>query len=183
MNRLGERVKKRRETLNLQTNDLACLIGVTPSLISQIERAKAFPSIVTLKKIADALQTTVGNLIGENDTLTKNPLVKSGEKKLVQTNDEGSTLFLLSNHDQHKLFEPHLLIFPPGASSAGLINYIVGQSFYFVLAGCFRFEMNFKGFALNTGDSFYLNSASFHTIINTSEAESHLLWISANPIL
>ena len=55
MYKLGERVKKRRETLNIQTNDLAFLIGVTPSLISQIERAKAFPSILTLKKIADAL--------------------------------------------------------------------------------------------------------------------------------
>jgi transcriptional regulator with XRE-family HTH domain len=183
MYKLGERVKKRRETLNIQTNDLAFLTGVTPSLISQIERAKAFPSIVTLKKIADALQTTVGHLIGENDTFNKNPLVRADDKKLVQTNEEGSTLFLLSNHDQHKLFEPHLLTFPPRAGSTGLINCIVGQSFYYSLTGCFRIEMNFKSFILNPGDSFYLNSDSFHTIINTSESESQLLWISANPVL
>ncbi|MDP1622216.1 MAG: helix-turn-helix domain-containing protein [Bacteroidales bacterium] len=183
MFKLGERIRKRRENLNIQTNDLAFLIGVTPSLISQIERAKAFPSIITLKKIADALQTSVGNLIGENETFSNNPLVSFDDKRLVQTNDEGTTLYLLSNHDQHKLFEPHLLTFPPGSNSTGLINYAVGQSFYYPIIGSFKIEINFKSYMLSTGDSFYLNSNSYHTITNTTQQEAHILWISANPIL
>ena len=40
---------------------------MTPDLISQIERGKAFPSIVTLIKISDIQQTTVAGLIGEHD--------------------------------------------------------------------------------------------------------------------
>ena len=70
MHRMGERIRARRENLGIQVNDLAGMIGVTPSLVSQIERAKAFPSILTLKKISDALQTTVGELIGENSFST-----------------------------------------------------------------------------------------------------------------
>lgn len=183
MLRLGERIRNRRESLNIQINSLANSIGVTPSLISQIERAKAFPSIITLKKIADALQTTVGALIGENETYSKNPIVKFEEKKIVQTNEEGTTLYLLSNHDQQKLMEPYLLAFKPKSSSDNLISQAPGQSFYYALNGSFRIEINAENFQLSKGDSFYLNSGIKHTIFNTGKSEASLLWISTNQIL
>lgn len=183
MLRLGERIRNRRESLNIQINNLANSIGVTPSLISQIERAKAFPSIITLKKIADALQTTVGAIIGENETYSQNPMVKFDEKKIVQTNEEGTTLYLLSNHDQQKLMEPYLLEFKPKSSSVNLINPMNGQSFFYALSGSFRIEMNSQIFLLSKGDSFYLNSGSKHTIFNIGKTDSLLLWISTNQIL
>ena len=74
MDQMGKRIKKKRVSLGLQMKGLSIKIGVTPSLISQIESGKAYPSIVTLKKVADALQTTVGDLIGENEDLDHHPL-------------------------------------------------------------------------------------------------------------
>lgn len=182
MLRLGERIRGRRESLNIQINGLANLIGVTPSLISQIERAKAFPSIITLKKIADALQTTVGSLIGEHETYSKNPIVSFESKKIVQINEEGTTLYLLSNHDQQKLMEPYLLEFKLHSSSENLISQMPGQSFYHVLNGNFRIETNSEHFQLSKGDSFYFNSGLKHTIFNTGGADALMLWISTNPI-
>lgn len=182
MQRLGERIRNRRESLNIQINNLANSIGVTPSLISQIERAKAFPSIITLKKIADALQTTVGAIIGENETYSKNPTVKFDEKKIVQINEQGTTLYLLSNHDQQKLMEPYLLEFKPKSSSDNLINPMPGQSFYYALSGSFRIEINSNDFQLTKGDSFYFNSGFKHTIFNIGKSDALLLWISTNPI-
>jgi len=105
MKRLGERIKKRREYLKLQLNDLARKVGISPSALSQIEKAKAFPSITTLKNISDNLITTVGELIGENETLTKNPLVKHNEMKFVLENSSGALLYLLSHHDPGKQME------------------------------------------------------------------------------
>jgi transcriptional regulator with XRE-family HTH domain len=183
MLRLGERIRNRRESLNIQINNLANTIGVTPSLISQIERAKAFPSIITLKKIADALQTTVGALIGENETYSQNPVVKFSEKKIVQTNEQGATLYLLSNHDQQKLMEPYLFIFPYESNSDNLTSLMPGQSFYYVLKGNIKIDMEFQDFKLIDGDSFYFNSGHKHTISNIGKTEAMLLWISTNPIL
>lgn len=183
MLRLGERIKHRRESLNIQINSLANSIGVTPSLISQIEKAKAFPSIITLKKIADSLQTSVGSLIGENETYSLNPLVRFSEKKLVQTNEQGAKLYLLSNHDQQKLMEPYLLIFPCKSSSENLIHILPGQSFYHVLSGSLSINFDNKGFKLKGGDSFYFNSGLKHIINNIGKTEAMLLWISTNPIL
>lgn len=117
MNRLGERIKRRRETLNMPLTDLAKKVGISASALSQIENAKAFPSVVTLKSIADHLYTTVGELIGENDTLTRNPLIKASEIKFVKANASGTSLFLLSHHDSSKQMEPYLVKFSENADS------------------------------------------------------------------
>ena len=69
MQRIGERIKSKREQLGLQLNELAKKVGVSSSALSQIEKAKSFPTIITLKLIAENLQTTVGELIGENESL------------------------------------------------------------------------------------------------------------------
>ena len=71
MHQLGKRIKKKSEDLGLLVKELSSHMGMTPSLISQIDRGKAFPSIVTLKKISDVLQTTVDELIDEHDNLSQ----------------------------------------------------------------------------------------------------------------
>ena len=95
MDQMGKRIKKKREFLGFQVKELSIKIGVTSSLISQIERGKAFPSIVTLKKIAEALHTTVGDLIGENENLVQHPLLKSNERRFVKKNKKGTSLRIL----------------------------------------------------------------------------------------
>ena len=90
MDQMGKRIKRKREILGFQIKELSIKIGVTSSLISQIERGKAFPSIVTLKKIAEALNTKVGDLIGENENLVEHPLLKSTERRFVKENKKKS---------------------------------------------------------------------------------------------
>lgn len=80
MKRLGERIRRKRESLHLKLNDVANRVGISSSALSQIEKAKAFPSILTLKTIADCLHSTVGELVGENETLSKQPLIKDAKK-------------------------------------------------------------------------------------------------------
>ena len=44
MKKIGERIKNRRILLKMQLNDLAARVGITSSALSQIEKAKAFPT-------------------------------------------------------------------------------------------------------------------------------------------
>ncbi len=98
MDRMGMRIKRKREILGLQIKELSVTIGVTSSLISQIERGKAFPSIVTLKKIAEALDIKVGDLIGENDNLVATTFAQIERKKICEKERQGNQLtsFVLS---------------------------------------------------------------------------------------
>jgi len=104
-------------TILLQMKELSSKIGVTSSLISQIEKGKAFPSIVTLKKVAEALNTTVSELIGENENVISHPLVTTIERRLAKENEQGTRSFLLSNHTSGKQMEPYVISFTSNSDS------------------------------------------------------------------
>ncbi len=178
MDQMGKRIKKRRESLGLQVKELSVKIGVTSSLISQIERGKAFPSIVTLKKVAEAMRTTVGDLIGENENLVQHPLLKSNKRRLAKKNKNGTSSHLLSYHDSSKQIEPYIIQFNKNSDSEGIMtsNY-PGQEFCFVLKGSFKAVFNDQQYRLNEGDGFYFNSSQPHLFKNISGKEAELLWI------
>lgn len=178
MHKMGDRIKKRRESLKMPSYDLAKAIGVTASLISQIERAKAFPSILTLKKIADALNTTVGELIGEYETLITNPLLKANDRKFVKKNNNGATLYLLSHHDPSKHMDPFIINFSNNADTSDIMTTRhPRQEFCYVLKGHFKVNLNNKTYELKENDSFYFNSNQNHLFTNISKDDAQLLWV------
>ena len=181
MKRLGERIKKRRVYLKLQLNDLSGKVGISPSALSQIEKVKAFPSITTLKNIADNLITTVGELIGENETLTKNPLVRQSEMKFVLENDTGAVLYLLSHHDHSKQMETYFIRLKAKAMTNDFMHSHPGQEFLFVLSGKIEVNLDEEKFILQRGDSFYYNSNMLHSISNKYGRKSEVLWIVTPP--
>lgn len=175
---MGERIKQRREKLNIQAGDLASSIGVTASLISQIERAKAYPSILTLKKIADALHITVGELIGEQNDLNTHPLVKKSQKKFVKKNKTGTKSYLLSHHDPSKQMDPFLLVFEEKADSSEIMTTNTpGQEYCYVVSGKFKVMVGSQHYTLVQGDSFYFISNETHLFTNVNKGNSQLLWV------
>ena len=181
MKRLGERVKRKRESLHMRLNELAQKVGISSSALSQIEKAKAFPSVVTLKSIADNLYTTVGELIGENEILTNNPLVKFSEKSFVEKNKSGTSLYLLSNHGNGKQMDTFLIEMEKGSDAEGIMKNHPGQEFCFVLNGTIEITIDDKNYHLEKNDSFYFNSARQHKARNLSDENARVLWIVTPP--
>lgn len=183
MKRLGERIRRKRETFQMQLNELARKVGVTSSALSQIENAKAFPSIVTLKSIAEALHTTVGELIGENEALNNNPLIRYNEKTFVKANRTGANQFLISHHDQQKQMETYLMQFPAGSDSTDFFTEHPGQEFCHLLKGELVVTIDDSSFRMLPGDSLYYNSARFHHVMNDKEEAAELIWVTTPGIL
>jgi len=178
MHLMGLRIKKKRADFGFQVKELSAKIGVTPSLISQIENGKAFPSIVTLKKVAEALHTTVGELIGENENLSQHPLLKSTERRFVKKNKNGASLHLLSYHDPSKQIEPYIITFKKNSNSKGIMtSNFPGQEFCYVLKGKFEAIINKQQYELSDGDGFYFNSNQPHLFKSISGKEAEILWI------
>ena len=69
MDKIGFRVKLQREKNEMSLRELAKKVGLSASFLSQVEGEKVFPSLQSLKKIADALHTTIGELIGETGNI------------------------------------------------------------------------------------------------------------------
>lgn len=70
---MGARIKALRKQQGLTQEDLAAASGRAVEAISNIERGRNFPSMGTLLKIAEALRTTVTELINEPDVPSGSP--------------------------------------------------------------------------------------------------------------
>lgn len=162
----------------MQLNELAKRVGVTPSALSQIENAKAFPSIMTLKSIAESMHTTVGELIGENETLSNNPLIRNSEMKFVKMNSSGTMQYLLSHHDQLKQMETYLLAFKPGSDCKEFFQEHPGQEFCYLLKGELDLSLDGNVYRMMPGDSLYYNSARSHQAINSINEPAELIWVT-----
>jgi len=180
MDRIGERIKRIREQQSMQLNDLAKKVGISSSALSQIERAKSYPSVLTLKMIAEKLQTTVGELIGENESVVSNPVFRRDEKLLVCENEFEARMYLLSQHELNKQIEPFLLRLQEKSNSADLFNMFSGYMYGYVLTGEIQFEIDNKSYIIQVGDSIYFNTRRNFRFENVYGGISEILCISPN---
>lgn len=62
---IASTIKVQRKTMGITQEELADLAGIDRTYASQLERAIANPSLTVLCKVADALQLTLMDLIGD----------------------------------------------------------------------------------------------------------------------
>lgn len=178
MNRIGERIRKRREYLELSLNSLAKGVGVTPSLLSQIENGKAFPSLHTIKHIADCLNTSVGTLIGENDTFAHNPVIAWEDKKIVKKNNSGATLYLLAHYSPFQTMEIYMVELEAHGNSSDLLdNRRNGQEYCFLIEGNVSVMLTENVYPLEIRGSIYFYSHDLKYFQNNTDKKAYLLWI------
>ena len=63
--RVGKKIAERRKHLKWTQNQLAERVGVDAETISRFERGANLPSLLTLDRLAIALQVEVGNLLSK----------------------------------------------------------------------------------------------------------------------
>lgn len=97
MTNLGKRILELRKRKNLSQTDLANAVGISYTQIGRYETKDTQPPAEVLKKMADALDTTVDFLIsGDTDEKAKSAL-KDSEllqqfKAVEQMNDDDRTV-------------------------------------------------------------------------------------------
>jgi transcriptional regulator with XRE-family HTH domain len=181
MNRIGERIKRKREQLKLQLNDLSRLVGVSSSALSQIENAKASPSIGTLKSIAENLHTTVGELIGENEPFGRDPVTRKDEMRLIDQNESGTKLYLLSGHELNNNMDAYLLRFNKGSDAKGFFTDYNGQVFCRISHGKVSFIIDGKHYELEADDNVYFNMKALERIQCVGKEKGEILWVITPP--
>jgi transcriptional regulator with XRE-family HTH domain len=62
---LARTIARRRSALGLSQAELAERLDLAPKTISGLERAKHLPSLVTVVRLAEVLQVSVSELLGE----------------------------------------------------------------------------------------------------------------------
>jgi transcriptional regulator with XRE-family HTH domain len=181
MKRVGSRIKKKRELLKMPLGEVARLAGISSSALSQIENAKTFPSIVTLKAVANAIGSTVGELIGENEMTAPAQIVNGQEKILVDKNHTGASLYMLTYRDEGRMMGAYLVVLEQGASSYDGMNKHSGQEFSYILSGEVTFFVDDQTYIMKKGDSLYTTSQKRREVVNSGDTKAEILWVITPP--
>lgn len=169
---IGSRIKMRRKASGLTLQQLADKSGLSSPFISQVERNKASPSIVSLARLARALEVDIGFFLeAPNDPSV---LCRAGAQPVILV-DSPVTYFQLSADLTQQLMDAILMHIPPGHEFP--VDQRDGEDFLYVLSGELFVTVGALEATLSRGDSLHFNSALPHTAANRGECEVMLLYV------
>lgn len=171
-------IRERRKQLGLTLQELADETGLSTASLSQAERGKSTPSLVSTIKLARALKVDM-------DYFLKPPspdsLVTRAEALVPMEMDSPMTYYRLDGAVKNKKMSVMLVDMPPGSYSPPAPKDDL-EEFMYVLDGELHLEVGDETFDLGIGDCIHLNTQSGRAGGNTTETPTRILWIGTPPI-
>lgn len=177
---IGEKVRRIRLAQGLSMRELAKQVGVSPSLISQIERNQVSPSYSTLKGLARALSEDPSSLIDDKTPLEWLLVSKDGRRN-VYTGQEGVTLELFAfPGPRDRRMDIYMITLQPGGVFVADMLYTDnsdGQDdFLYVIAGTANITTDRRSMTVQHDEACYLTYENIQSVANTNQIPTKLIW-------
>ncbi|MBT9156101.1 MAG: HTH-type transcriptional regulator PuuR [Firmicutes bacterium] len=176
---IGSKIRDLRKERKLTLQDLADAIGISVSMISQVERGLAHPSIATLWKIASAFGVSVVYFFAEPEK-PKAIVVRAHEQKALKIPNPGATYHLLSP-DLNRKIEFLKIMLQPGQIDEGELVSHDGEECGYVVSGTLTVKVAEDRYTLHPGDSIYFDSCIPHRLLNFGTNMCLSIWAMTPP--
>lgn len=175
---IGPAVRVRRKELKLTLKELADRSGLSVAFISQVERGKTAPSIISLLQISEALGVNVNYFV---EATQEDKLIRRARDPEYIEVDSPTTYIRLSNSFPEQKLEPLIFILEPGhvSTSANIGEGHLGEGFLYLLEGRISGEYRGASFSLSKGDSMHYQLTSALMLNNPGQQEAKLLWVGS----
>jgi transcriptional regulator with XRE-family HTH domain len=177
---LGIRLKDLRKKRGLSQTDLAKLVGVTPSTISQIESNQIYPSLPGLLKIAETLSVEITSFFHEPKGITKQVVFSASEGVDLQFTHlpkESIKGKLVTPVDFNLKAEPYLIEIPPEKNLSAHFFIHKGEEMGYLLSGKLQLQLERAAYTVQAGDVVSLTSEMPLCWKNPGPEPARLLWI------
>jgi transcriptional regulator with XRE-family HTH domain len=187
---IGSRLREEREAARLSQRELARRLGVSASLISQIESGQSKPSVSTLYAIVTELGVSLdyvfrvhedelegARAVGAGpEEVAPRPVVHPEERHTVEL-DSGVVWERLTSHLHEDVDFLHVIYDVGGSSSPEerLMRH-PGREYGYVLSGRLGVQLGFERLELGPGDSIAFDSTMPHRLWNLGDEAVHGIW-------
>jgi transcriptional regulator with XRE-family HTH domain len=199
---VGDRIREERTRRGLSVRQLARDVGVSASLISQIENGRSRPSVSTLYAITQALGISVEDVF---DTAAEvapapvraatrrpaaaeapaepvaadvglGPLVRPAEREVLEL-DSGVTWERLGRIPGVQI-DFMLVTYAPGGSSSSTSQSMrhAGDEYGYLISGALKLTLGFDEYELGPGDAVAFQSSTPHRYRNDGEVPAVGIW-------
>lgn len=169
---VGAMLKHRRKELGLTLQALAKKSGVSAPFISQAERNQTVPSMVSLIKLADALNVSLKYFM---EIPHDDAIVHRGNHLKAIDMDSPVSYFTMSSDLPNQMMDALLMSIPPG--HAFPTDRRDGEDFLYVLKGELDAEVGDVKTTLQKGDAMHFDSRVPHSAHNNSGSDVLLLYV------
>lgn len=180
MKEIAEKLKALRLANRMTLKQLAQQAGCTDAYLSQLERGRANPSIMILKKIASALKVKVVDFFLENETGENDVVLKEKERININFRRGDAKIQMLVRNIHDKRMQPFYTTIEPKGGSKGPYSHI-GEEFGIVLKGQLEINLKGKSYRLKKNESFYFSSQEPHSWSNPGKTQTVLIWVVSPP--
>jgi|UniRef100_UPI0037832BCC transcriptional regulator with XRE-family HTH domain len=168
---LGKRVKKLRGDRGWSLEELASASGVSRSMLSEIEREKANPTLTVTFRIARAFGLTLQELIESAEaSASKIQVIRASDRAQVFRSDKQHEIRTLSPLNLEKDVEFYEVRLRPGGALRSQPHFEGTREFLTVEEGSVRIESDQDTDELTKGDSGTYRADVAHAIVNTGKA-------------
>jgi transcriptional regulator with XRE-family HTH domain len=175
---LSRRLRQLRTERGLSLRAVAKTAQVSPSLLSQIERGEASPSLLSLVAIADALGVRPGHLLEDPDHHEeRSPVLRRDQRRVIEDRLCRREYLMHLDDPYLEVAELHL---PPGGSSRPSLAAHSGRDYGIVIEGSAVAELSTRRELMQTGDYIAFGAEIPHRLVNESDHDTRLIWIIAH---
>ena len=202
---VGSLIRRERQNQGLSLRELARRVGVSASMLSQVETGRTRPSVSTIYAIATELGLSIDALLSDREaavatatavaSASAGPRVRRGpvgtsaaaadlasqlvrpEQRRKLELESGVTWELLSDLLPH-LVDFMFVTYEPGgrSSSSGKLMRHTGTEFAFLLRGKLKIQVGFDEYVLQAGDALAFDSSEPHLLVNEGTEPAEGIW-------
>jgi transcriptional regulator with XRE-family HTH domain len=194
---MGDRLRRARQARGLSLRGLADVLGVSPSLISQVETGRAKPSVNTLYALASELGISLDSLLFMDTELPgggpeaddggdaggvpevgspHDPVQRAASRTTIRLGS-GVVWERLTTESIRNVDFLHVTYEVGGESSpADAFQRHSGQEWGYVLSGTLTVRIGFEEFVLTPGDAISFDSATPHRLFNAGDTPASAVW-------
>ena len=183
---IGERLREERNRQGMTVREIARRVGVSPSLISQIERDKVTPSVSTLWGLVTVLGLTMSDLFSDGAAESsqparpvevEGPVTVPGNRAVInlETGVHWERLTVATDH----LVEFLTVEYPPGAASCDEDSLVRhgGKEYGYVTDGCLGVRIGFDEYELGPGMAISFDASAPHRLWAIGDRPARAIWV------
>jgi transcriptional regulator with XRE-family HTH domain len=182
---LGARIRQQRHEAGLSVRGLAARLGLSPSLISQIERGRSTPSVATLLAITSELKLPMATLFDGVDPVSGTDGATTGAATPLQAHGDRQAITLATGVRWERLNPAEsgvdftYVVYPPGAASCepDALRQHNGHEYGYVLSGTLTVQIGFKQYVVGPNDSIAFDSTRPHRLSNDGDEPLVAIWM------
>jgi len=188
-------LRQARQAAGLSLRELGMRIGVSASLLSQIERGNSEPSVSSLYALVKELGVSLDSLAGmpaapgpvrqtqlsrrasDEGTLGGSPVIRPSQRAHLDM--ASGVHWEQLSHRADPLVEALLVTYEPGSSSSsdGTLMTHSGVEFAYLMEGELTLTLGFERIVVAAGDSLRFESSHPHIYRNEGRTTAKGLWI------